>query len=544
MNYFTNTPHDRVVSILGEKALSRYSSLFEAIREKYFAAENPPVATLIEGWQELNTGYCKPSQDLRNILEDDIDLGLLYLLQKEGVVLSDNKISRSAKLIENLQTAGLSGMNLSPELDDKELMNVLVGLYERVIDKSYVDVYSHDEKASLQRVKELRQTNPQMISLVRLITQFSYRNLIGIGSPELVVEAPMLADLMGMNPAGFVDYKTWSSNESAFNHAAEELFLTPHLKTDKKFSKANEGMHYSNVTNIGLSLSGLPAQSLVLRGHDPVEIMKVLRRKLTFLYTYKHGDNAYTRDMVECHAKMAFLPFPRLWPILHITAEDFLGCRLGNTPHYSLPLDSNDNHAWVGISRKSPMQRIFTDLEKEGIHLDDPKYKDRRGYALGYFVNVFNLPSGAIDEMIEDCKGDTNQIPNVFKHHRDPALLGKAEKTGALALSENQLFLDCLSLCAESSQISLLAKLLHENKTDRVATCNEMYLSDKKYYMRFIGKNHPQLFSKVLDSILSTKRPKPKIVEQMLTFGAPSAGHLNKLSEYQAGKLLEVGLGL
>ncbi|WP_410950800.1 hypothetical protein [Pseudomonas sp. S1(2024)] len=535
MTLFRNTSPERVLAILGQEALDDYTRIFEAIRAEYHTDVGSSAAQIIQDWRKFRKPgkYLKEGYELMALLNTDIDLGLIHLLQADGVSLENavpSKYSGPEKLMKRLDRSGFAGIRIPAELSDEELHKALEHVYRKLL----LPLYLIDEDRALGRVNELRRTNPQMHALVKQITNYNLRNLIGQSSAEVVKNAPLLADLMGMDDRGQIDFATWAGDQQAFHNAAENLFLVNLNVTTKKVTRADEMRHFSHVKDFGQALSALPAQVFVLKGEDPKLIMETLVDKLSYLYTHRHGAQPYVLDLAECHAKMAFLPFPRLWPTLGIHPVDFLGVEIGSIPEHDLPLDSDVNDAWIGLRYVAPMAKVTRILASEGIDLGHHQYALRIGYATEYDVDVKALPVGKVDKMIELGQANFGLIPNIFTAvdaRRDNGAFEAQFNTG-------------LALCTRKNAVRLLVKVLHDNKTDLIKTYSGEYISSKPDIMRLVRQHNEPLFTEVFDAMLALKKPKPSIINEMLKFGNPSLQMMEKLPESKLAYALENSLGL
>ncbi|MDT8925470.1 hypothetical protein RBE51_22045 [Pseudomonas taiwanensis] len=536
MTLFRNTSPERVLAILGQGALDDYTRIFEAIRAEYHTDVGSSVAQIIQDWREFRKAgkFLKEANELIALLNEDIDLGLIHLLLADGVSLESAvamKYSGPERLAKRLDSCGFAGIRIPAELSDEELHKALEHVYRKLL----LPVYVIDEDRALGRVSELRRTNPQMHALVKQITHYNLKNLLGQSSAEVVKIAPLLADLMGMDDRGQIDFATWAGDQEAFHNAAETLFLVNLDVTSKKVTKADEQRHFSHVKDFGRALSALPAQVFVLKGEDPKLIMEILVDKLSYLYTHRHGAQPYVLDLAVCHAKMAFLPFPRLWPTLGIRAEDFLGLEIGTIPEHDLPLENNMNNAWIGLGHVTPMAKVARILASEGIDLGHQDYALRIGYAAGYNVDAKALPAGKVDKMIELGQADLGLIPNVFTAVGAMRSNNRAFET---------IFNTGLTLCTRENAIRLLVKVLHDNKTELINTYSGEHISSKPYIMRLVRQHNEPLFTEVFDAVLALKKPKPSIINEMLKFGNPSLQMMEKLPESKLAYALENSLGL
>jgi hypothetical protein len=540
MHLFPKTSPERLTEIIHPEALSYYTEVLEALRSEYFTDERASVAEIIRDWKEFRGGknFVKADFELRAILGRNLDLGLINALQEEGIGLE--KVSKKGaysayedakRIVGNLKSVGLSGLYIPPLMTDAELKGVFEHVYERLL----FPVFSHDETQLLLRVKEMRRTNPQMHSLVKQIAHYNFTNLLGRSNPEVVRAAPTLADLMGMNNFGSIDFQTWSGNHGSFKTAAEQLFLINPEKASKKVTRADEDRHFGHVKEFGMGLSALPAQVFVLKGEDPQKIYDTLVDKLTYLYTYRHGEHQYLTDLAKCHAKMAFIPFPRLWPSLGINPENFLGMEVGPTPSHDLPFSSEDNLAWFGMNRLVPMDKVSKALAWEGIDLTDPKHAARRGYGSGYVVDIDKLPPGMVDKIIEMGFSDINQVPNVFAIY-------DTSRSGSDLLEKS--LVKGLTSCSPENAVKLLVKVLHENTVREISSNRNHGIIDKRGLMHIVKKNLPNLFDQVFDAILNLKKPKVSVIDELLKFGNPSPDKLNRLPETKLAQVLERDLGL
>ena len=536
MTLFRNTSPERVLAILGQKALDDYSRIFEAIRAEYFTVEGSSAALIIQDWREFRKSgkYLKEAQELITLLNEDIDLGLIHLLLADGVSLESAvamKYSGPERLAKRLESSGFAGIRIPAELSDDELHKALEHVYRKLLLPHYV----LDEDRALGRVSELRRTNPQMHALVKQITHYNLRNLIGQSNAEVVMLAPLLADLMGMDDRGQIDFATWAGDQQAFHNAAENLFLVNLDVATKKLTKADEQRHFSHVKDFGRALSALPAQTFVLQGEDPKQIMDTLVDKLSYLYTHRHGAQNYVLDLAVCHAKMAFLPFPRLWPTLGIEPEDFLGREIGKVPDHSLPFETNANDAWLGLRKVAPMAKVAEILACEGVDLGHQDYALQVGYAAGYNVDVKALPVGKVDKMIEFGEANLDMLPNIFN-----SVNARRSNNGAFEAT----FAASLALCTRENAIKLLVKVLHDNRTEMINTYAGEYIATKSHIMHMIRHQNEPLFADVFDAMLAQKKPKPSVIEEMLKFGNPSVQMMERLPESKLAYALENSLGL
>lgn len=538
MSLFPSTSSKRVQAILGRNALNEYTEMFETIREEYLSLPKDSVSTILDNWrryQKVVQGTFPENRKMRITLGHEIDPGLIHLLLEENAELTriaPAKYSLAESLIRDIEKTGLSLFTISPELSDAEIKRVFNHVYEKLLHPTL----ERDEKKLLGRVKELRRTNPQMRALVTQIAHYNFLNLLDRVNPEVPDKAPLLADLIGMNSKGQIDFDTWSGDQAAFKHAAEELFLSSPGMVKGKLTLANESQHFGHAKSMGLGLSALPAQVFVLKGHDPHEIMETIVKKLTHLYTHRHGENIYTMSLVKNHAKMAFLPFPYLWPSLGIKPGDFLGVKVGEIPEHNLPLDSNANDAWVGIHIVTHMNRLSKTLSRSGVSFNTEDLVHKNGFAAGYHIENPACTTELIDELVRLAEKEQSQAPNIFENADD-------QSSGRYGRSHTESVMNALHRMSQDKRIDLLFKLIHTNRTENIDGVSGKYIMTKQMLLSIVSKDKA-LWDNLFDRVLSQKKPKPSVVTEMLNYGTPSRGLMDKLSSFQASKVLEYDLGL
>lgn len=549
MSFFDKTTNERAIDILGEERFRAYATALNAMCDRMFESGHKGHLTLKSAfahWASLGvnggTDYSFHRDNWHRPLEVNLlqapDLGLLHILMKEGVSLmpfaSKKKLAYD-RVSSQVEATGLMGFILPQALSREETVKALAMVNEALINPEFVK----NEARFLTRVKELRTTNPQMRALVEQITAYSMRALLGQKSPEVVREAPLLADLMGMDVTGAISFKSWAGNQGAFKSAAESLFLN--ILTDKeKPTTAAESTHFSLVRQIAASLSVLPAQAMIILGEDPQQVFEVLTQKLNFLLTYRHGDNEYTQGLVQAGAKLPFMAFPQLWPALKITPRDFLGAEVGSVDLKSVPDVYENTLAIYGLGAlhehnyMCDVKRFVEVLAMQGIDMCDPQYALHLGYGAKYKVDGSHIPQTIMDELLDRTTMVGTHLPNILAntHSRGEDIkicyphLAKAYNVGTRSKTAQMVF----------KQIT--------NRTSDVRTFCNSYVNEKTAFMRFINTIHPQLFKDVFTLVLDEKPQKKSVITSLLSVDTPYTHDYEKLPAIKLGEVLEHDLGL
>jgi hypothetical protein len=336
MQLFKQTPDSEVIALCGEKAFDQYVEAIEKAHiNRYGTARGKYAGQIFNGLSNLEP------KGLPSFGDGTFDLGLMGLLAKDGASLKAYPREKWDRSLEDIcsqfQRTGFCGFVIQRDLSMQLLQAGLNLLAEEILNP----VLSKNLAKNLSDVEERRQTSGRMLLLGQQVAYYSIRQLMGQATPSVPQVSPLLADLMGMNAQGVVDFKTWSGDQSAFQSSAEALCLNMFRGKPTPPVKA-EGTYFDHLHQMGQSLTFLPAQVLVLQGCDPRAVMETVRGKLEFMYTYRHGHNSYTTGLVESGSKAVFLPFPHLWKDLEIEARDFLGMAPGEIPENPMFFSKQD----------------------------------------------------------------------------------------------------------------------------------------------------------------------------------------------------------
>ena len=549
MSFFDKTSNDRAIEILGEERFRAYATALNAMCDRMFESGHKGHLTLksaFSHWASLGVNgganYSFYKEAWHRPLEVNLlqapDLGLIHILIKDGVDLkpfAGKKKLAYDKVSSQVEEAGLLGFVLPEALSRKETLEALEMVNDTLLNPEFVK----NEARLLARVQELRTTNPQMRALVEQITAYTFRSMLGKKSPEVVSEAPLLADLMGMDITGAISFQSWATNQGAFKSAAETLFLN--ILTDKtKPTTAAESTHFSLVRQIAKALTILPAQALIIRGEDPQQVFEVLTQKLNFLLTYRHGDNEFTQGLVQASAKFPFLAFPRLWPALKITPRDFLGYEVGSIDLKSIPEVYENSLAIFGLgaihehNHLCDVKRFVEVLAMQGVDMCDPQYALHLGYAAKYKVDGSRIPQVIMDELIDRTAVAGTHLPNI---------LANTYSRGG-DISETYPHLAKAYNAGTRSKTAYMVFRQITNRTSDVRTFCNAYVDDKTRFMRFINTIHPELFKDVFTLALDEKPQKKSVIAALLTVDTPYTHDYEKLPSIKLGEVLEHELGL
>lgn len=568
-SFFKNTSDADAVRLLGEVDFAVYQQAFakmSAYLAEYIVRINHIVRSSMVITEPLNAvmiwsdlGWLGPTasgfsaqpwhETLTKAIFDVPDLRLLHLLIQDGFIVKDallfedrshstpNK-AKKATLIDNLQCTGLGGYHLHFDVNDQDLFAVIEALRVRCFD----GLFQQPKKTldELKRVSQMRQHPTEVKRLGKIIVDYTLQTLNRHAFSEVVEQAPVLADLLGLDKTGYVSFDTWANPAEPFRAAGQSLFLE-NIKAKGEASVAAESAHLYDVQKTALALTVLPAQIFILRGQNPQAVMDGVRRRLEFIYTHRHGLDEFTARLIETGVKRPFHVFPRLWPQLGIQAEDYLGATLAEMEGKDVPEHYRQlNDSLTGLSAfvthpAFPFTAFVDRLHEEGVDLCDPTHIQRLGFAGRYPVDLATIPEPIIDQIVAYSLSCLGSMPNIVVQQdqlTDQGLQYYVGYAGAL-----------MKACQRQTMANLFYDLVMQ-KPDIVSTMALGYVNPKRPFLSALGCADHSLFEEVFTRILGATKQNRKAINLMFSLGMPRREDIGKLPWGKRVNVLEHDLGL
>jgi len=533
---FKNTTDAVVKAVCGEEAFVSYRDAIDQVHGNGFGGRRNQYAA--EVFQKCDDDEARLLQAFG---EDGYDLGLLGLLAEDGVQFQPEKRAKwdhsDEDLPKQIQSTGLCGFKIPRDVPQPWVRGGIGVLFHEMLGP----VLCKNATEKLRSIEQRRQTNDRILLIAERVTYYTLVQMMGKTTLAVPAKSPLLADLMGMNAKGQIMLKDWAGDQSAFQSSAESLFLNT-LAGKSKPVMREERTHFDYVRRMAQSLTFLPAQAFVLQGEDPLKVMAGIRKKLEFLYTYRHGHNDFTDSLIDAGCKAPFLPFPHLWQELGIESADFLGFPIEESTDHHLMFPDCFSDSWHGSARLFrdrkglTFQRLVNVLATQGVDFTDSKYQDRIGFGANYAVDLDDWEPGSLDDMVKAAEVYPDRAPSVLM------------TTWAMNMRGDEAplhFMEGLSKCSREVAAMLVDKLLNKGAFQAIQTLTGIssYLT-KEAMVKAIADEDQGLFQDVFALTLARKKPKTSIIKMLLKEGTPRHEDLEKLPDSQLDQVLERDLGL
>ena len=534
---FANTPTVEARAMLGD---ALYLSLSEAFEKELMMSGINGDITLPE---LIKHRECQPSdvnqafknRELGSILRNNPGHKLITLLLRDDYVPNHlfpiEKTYANREWAEHIPFFGLaldekSGLSIDElKRSSAVIAGLRLGHLVPLQDKFF------------KEFAEFRQTFPQMDKIRENAAQMYLSIFADVPQPNVHSQCLPLAQMMGLNAAGDLDFSLWRRGGQSLSDLALKTFLEVKNPNGKDIGALLSNRYSVMDTNLA-TLTVLPAQIFYLRGIPLDEIMQGLLERAESIARYTLGEFPEYDDYIEYAVKRPFMAFPEVWEELGICSGDFLG-RTFDEPELSDIF--RDTPFRNGLGKKFhysnfyvSLPTILSGLNREGADFHNPKYLSHHGFMSACDPDFSSIEPLALKALFEKATQAGRGSPMLLKplnsgrHKGDPlekTFSAVAKMIGAQALAEH-------------------FHSLFNMRGDQAKMLDGSYLAEKKNIAKTLSLHDPDVFDHLFALILSEKKPKKSLVDIMLPYGRPPNELIRKLSSKHQDTLFAADLGL